>query len=97
MTQTVEHIDARNGPPRVRKVGGESAFSGMREWGYNIPVAAIGAGVMFHDRRSKGPPMALLAHLTSNETVIALGIYLMGVISGVLLAWAARARGGSNR
>lgn len=36
--------------------------------------------------------MELLAHFTPNELAVSLGIYLIGVISGVLLAWVARVR-----
>lgn len=36
--------------------------------------------------------MELLAHFTPNELAVSLGIYLTGVISGVLLAWVARMR-----
>jgi hypothetical protein len=36
--------------------------------------------------------MELLAHFTPNEIVVSLAIYLTGVVSGVLLAWAARIR-----
>jgi hypothetical protein len=36
--------------------------------------------------------MELLAHFTPNEIVVSLAIYLTGVVSGVLLAWASRIR-----
>ncbi len=38
----------------------------------------------------------LLAHLTSNEIVFSLALYLAGIVSGLLLAWASRVRD-SNR
>lgn len=41
--------------------------------------------------------MELLAHFTSNEVVVALAIYLTGIVSGVLLAWVSRVRDGSNQ
>jgi hypothetical protein len=41
--------------------------------------------------------MELLAHFTSQELVVSLAIYLVGVISGVLLAWASRVRDSSDR
>ncbi len=41
--------------------------------------------------------MELFAHFTSNEVIVSLAIYLTGVISGVLLAWASRVRDGSGR
>ena len=36
--------------------------------------------------------MELLAHFTPNELAVSLAIYLIGVISGVLLAWVAGVR-----
>jgi hypothetical protein len=36
--------------------------------------------------------MELLAHFTPNEIVFSLAIYLTGVLSGVFLTWASRAR-----
>jgi hypothetical protein len=41
--------------------------------------------------------MELLAHFTSQELVVSLAIYLVGVVSGVLLAWASRVRDKSER
>lgn len=41
--------------------------------------------------------MELFAHFTSNELTVSLAIYLAGVVSGVLLAWAARARDGAGQ
>jgi hypothetical protein len=41
--------------------------------------------------------MELFAHFTSQELVVSLAIYLVGVVSGVLLAWASRVRDGSDR
>jgi hypothetical protein len=39
--------------------------------------------------------MELLAHFTPNELAVSLGIYLTGLISGVLLAWIAGVRDSS--
>jgi hypothetical protein len=36
--------------------------------------------------------MELLAHFTSNEIVVSLAIYLTGILTGVVLAWASRIR-----
>lgn len=47
--------------------------------------------------RQKDLLMELVAHYTSNEIVLSLAIFAAGVISGVLLAWAARARDKGSR